>query len=63
MNKPVQLQFTVEEMAEQLRLSMPVAYQLCRRPDFPAIRYGRTIRIPVDGLRRWLDEHAGEVIA
>ena len=46
----------VPELAKQLQLSLPQAYKLCRRADFPVLRLSeRNIRIPVDGLRKWLE--------
>lgn len=48
-----------KEAAERLGLSLPIVYRLCDRDDFPAIRCGRAILIPVPGLVRWLDQQAG----
>ena len=49
------LTLTPKEVAEELRISLPVVYQLCNRADFPAIRVGRAIRIPRVGLESWLE--------
>lgn len=49
---------TPAEAAEMVGVSKPIIYQLCNRADFPTIRFGRAIRIPVDGLRAWLDQQA-----
>ena len=50
----------VDELAEALGISKPIAYELCNREDFPAIRVTpRRIIIPVDGLQRWLEEQSG----
>ena len=50
----------VDELAEALGISKPMAYELCNREDFPAIRVTpRRIIIPVDGLQRWLEEQSG----
>lgn len=47
----------VREMAKMLGISVPRAYDLTKRKGFPAIRVSeRRIIIPVDGLRRWLDD-------
>lgn len=52
--------YTVREMADILGISLPTAYELCNREDFPAIRVTpRRIIIPVDGLQRWLEEQSG----
>lgn len=51
--------YTVREMADILGISLPTAYELCNREDFPAIRVTpRRIIIPVDGLQRWLEEQS-----
>ena len=49
------LTLTVEEMAKQLGISRPIAYDLTHTEGFPAIRIGRRVLVPVDGLKRWLD--------
>ena len=37
------------------------AYDLANRKDFPAIRIGRSIRVPRDAFLKWLEkEAAGE---
>lgn len=47
---------TVEEMGEVLNISRPTAYELIHAVDGPpVIRIGRCIRIPADGLRKWMD--------
>ena len=38
--------FTVEEAAAMLRLGRTAAYAAARRGDLPAIRIGRTLRVP-----------------
>ncbi|MBR1436744.1 MAG: helix-turn-helix domain-containing protein [Bacteroidales bacterium] len=45
---------SVHELAEQMGISLPKAYELANRPDFPSIRVGTRILIPVDELRLWL---------
>ena len=47
-----------KDVARLLGVCPPVVYDLCRRPDFPAIRIGRSIVIPVDQLREWLAQEA-----
>lgn len=51
---------TVKEMAGQLGVSLPTAYEITEREDFPLIRIGRKKLIPVDGFKRWLDEQVGK---
>ena len=53
------LVLNVEELAELLGISKPVAYELTRKSGFPAVRVSeRRIIIPVDGLCRWLEVEA-----
>lgn len=57
------LTISVDELATQLGISRPLAYELTRREGFPAVRLGeRRIVIPVDNLKRWLDAQSGAVI-
>ena len=54
------LTLSVEEMANELGISRPVAYELIKRKGFPAIRISeRRIIIPVEALRDWLNKNAG----
>jgi len=50
---------TVREFAQRLGVSMPTAYQLCNRADFPLLRIGRRMLIPVERLEEWIRAHAG----
>lgn len=45
-----------KEAAAVVGVSPPVMYDLCRREDFPTIRIGRAILIPVDSLKVWLEQ-------
>ena len=58
---PEKLTMTVEEMAHELGISKPIAYELTRRKGFPAIRVSeRRIIIPRDRLREWLNDQTRE---
>lgn len=48
------LGLSVQDMANQLGISRPVAYQIVGRSDFPKVRVGRRIIIPRQGLEDWL---------
>ena len=57
---------TVQEMAAAIQVSMPVAYQIVHREDFPKFRAGRKIVIPVHSFEAWLETQAkngGDVCA
>lgn len=49
---------TVKQAAQLLQLSEDVVYPLTHRADFPAVRIGRTIRIPYDMLMAWVETQA-----
>ena len=53
------LTVSVDEMASMLGISRPVAYELTKREGFPAVRISeRRIIVPVEALKRWLNEQA-----
>ena len=45
---------SVQELAQQMGISLPKAYELVKEPGFPTIRIGTRILIPVEGFRDWL---------
>ncbi len=49
---------SVQELASELGISMTKAYELVRREDFPVIRIGKRILIPVEILNEWLRREA-----
>jgi excisionase family DNA binding protein len=51
--------YNVSEAAKVLGVSVPKMYQLCQVKDFPAIRLGSRIVIPIDRLDIWLRESNG----
>lgn len=48
----------VRELAEQMGISLPLAYELTRRQDFPSLRVGTRIIIPIDAFKDWLAHKA-----
>ena len=53
------LALSVPQLAEQLGISLPIAYQLVKSEGFPAIRVSeRRIIIPKDALEKWLSQEA-----
>lgn len=52
------LVLNAREAAEALGLSLPTFYVLAGRPDFPVVRVGRRLLVPVDALRAWLRREA-----
>ena len=45
---------SVQELARQMGISLPKAYELAKDPGFPTIRIGTRILIPVEGFQTWL---------
>lgn len=46
---------TVEEMAEELHISRPTAYELVKQQGFPAFHIGNRILVSRKGLQDWID--------
>ena len=57
------LTLTVDEIATELGVCRPVAYELVHRNDFPVVHVGRRLIIPRAAFVRWLDEQAGQARA
>ena len=49
---------SVQELSTQMGISLPKAYQLVKQPDFPVVRIGTRILIPVDAFKEWLVIHS-----
>lgn len=49
---------SVHELADQLGISLPKAYALVKEKDFPVVRIGTRILIPVDAFKEWLVIHS-----
>lgn len=56
------LAVSIDEMAQMLSISRPVAYDLARQKDFPSFRVRKRILINVAGLQRWLDEQSEQSV-
>ena len=63
MNISDQQFMTVNEFAELLRIGKNTAYQWVGEEGFPKVIYGRSIRIPVVPLKRYMAEKFGIEIA
>jgi excisionase family DNA binding protein len=50
----------VDEVAEMLGLGRSKTYELVATGVLPAVRLGRSVRVPAKGLRQWLDEQWSE---
>ena len=45
---------SVQELSAQMGISLAKAYELVKTPDFPTLRIGARILIPVDAYKDWL---------
>lgn len=53
----------VRELAKALGISVPTAYEVANRSDFPSIRVSeRRIIIPVAAFNSWLDKQVADKI-
>jgi len=53
------LVYSIAELADVLSCSLPVAYQMCRREDFPVVKISeRRLVVPITALQKWLDDQA-----
>ena len=58
---PMSMLLTVRDVAVALRLDRTRTYALLRSGEIPVIRVGRAVRVPRDGLHRWIEEHCTSV--
>lgn len=49
-----------KETAAALGISLPTFYELSNRADFPCIRVGRRVLVPVDSLKKWLAKESNK---
>ena len=50
---------SVQELAQQMGISLPKAYELVKEPGFPTIHIGTRILIPTEGFQTWLRQKSG----
>lgn len=50
------LTLSVAETADHLGIGRNRTYDLVKSGEIPSVRIGRTIRVPYEPLRRWLEE-------
>lgn len=52
------LTVTVKEMADIVGVSRCTAYELIHQQGFPVVWLGKRAVIPIEGLKKWLNEQA-----
>lgn len=60
MSEPLLLR--IEDVARQLQISRSMAYLLVQRRQLPAIRLGRSVRVPQDALVKWVRQETATAI-
>ncbi len=50
-----QLAYRIEEAAERIGISRSKCYELIAQGDLPHLKIGKSLRVPVDGLRKWIE--------
>ena len=53
-DRPRQRYLTVAEVAESMRVSKMTVYRLTRSGELPAVRVGRSYRVPQEALEAYL---------
>jgi excisionase family DNA binding protein len=52
---------TVEEAAKRLKISRGKAYAMTKSGEMPSVKLGRSVRVPVDALAKWLERETRAV--
>ncbi len=52
------LLISVPEMGKRLDISLSIAWGLTKRKDFPVVRIGRRVLIPVRELEAWISKQS-----
>ena len=52
---------TMKDVATELQISVWQAYELAKRPDFPALHIGRLVRVSRDGLAEWVESTSRDI--
>ena len=52
---------TVAEVADMMRVSRMTVYRLVHSGDLPAIRFGRSFRVPESAVQRAMSNHVADV--
>ncbi len=48
---------SVSELGQYLGIGRSLAYQLSRQQDFPVVRIGKRVLIPIEGLKLWMNKN------
>ena len=53
--EPERMTITVDQLAEELHISRPTAYNLVKEKGFPAFSIGKRVLVNRKALQEWLD--------
>jgi excisionase family DNA binding protein len=53
---------TAKDAAEMLQIPKAHVYELVRRGELPATRFGKYVRLPLRDLRIWIERHQGRPV-
>lgn len=56
------LAVTIQQAAKLIGVSDKTLYAFSRRPGFPKVTFGSKSVVPIDALRRWLEENIGTTL-
>jgi excisionase family DNA binding protein len=51
---------SITEAASVLSISRAKAYEMIKKQELPRVKVGYVWRVPVEGLRKWVDDHGLE---
>lgn len=52
--------YTTEDLIRILKISKTTAYKLVNSKGFPAIKFGKVVRIPKDKFESWVQTYTGK---
>ena len=58
-NSTESIAISLSQAAQLIGVSRPTIYQYAKRNDFPAFKVGGRVLVSVDGLKAWVNQHAG----
>ena len=61
MKRVERMTYSIDEAAEALGVGRSAVYNLCHVEGFPRLKIGKggKFRIPIDLLKRWMEENSG----
>lgn len=54
---------TAKDIAKMLKISNALAYRLIQNGQIPGVRFGRTVRVSMESLEKFIQEHSDKIQA